>query len=483
MRKRLAALIAAAIVPALTFTVPAHARTQYPYRLVDPGTFGGPGSFLDLPGLPITSNGTVLGTADTTTLDPDLPTQFCAPFCDGYVQHAFAWRSGRLADLGALAPAADNNSAIYDLNGNGVGTGVSEKGRTDPHTGGPAFVAALFKSGKVISLGTLPGGTLSGAGQINSRGQVAGNSSTGTPDPFPNPVFFLPGGTEQRGFVWRRGVMRDLGTLGGPDTLQYGQNNRGQIIGASYTSNTPNPSTGIPTIDPYLWQHGHMTDLGTLGGTLGVANGLNDSGEVVGQSNLPGDQTSHPYLWNGRRMIDLGTLGGDQGSANYVNDRGDVAGWALTTGDQGLHGFLWHHGQITDLPPVGGAAFATAESVNNQPEVVGVGYDSSFNEISAFLWTGGHGYDLNTLVAPSDFQIISADYINNRGEIFGHGVYTSGPNAGDARVFVLIRNPSVPLPAAPKAARPLPAANRRNAIALALRLAHRGPTAVPSARH
>jgi len=99
MSKRLAALIAAAIVPALTFAVPAHARTQYPYRLVDPGTFGGPGSFLGLPGA-ITSNGTVLGTADTTTPDPDLPTSNCAPYCDGYVQHAFAWRSGRLVDLG-----------------------------------------------------------------------------------------------------------------------------------------------------------------------------------------------------------------------------------------------------------------------------------------------------------------------------------------------------------------------------------------------
>jgi hypothetical protein len=43
--------------------------------------------------------------------------------------------------------------------------------------------------------------------------------------------------------------------------------------------------------------------------------------------------------------------------------------------------------------------------------------------------------------------MISADDITDKGEIFGHGVYTSGPNAGDQRVFVLIRNPSVPLPA------------------------------------
>jgi hypothetical protein len=61
MRKHLAVLIAAVILPVLAFAVPAQARTQYPYRLIDLGTFGGPSSFLDMPGVPITGNGTVLG--------------------------------------------------------------------------------------------------------------------------------------------------------------------------------------------------------------------------------------------------------------------------------------------------------------------------------------------------------------------------------------------------------------------------------------
>ena len=48
MSQRLAALIAAAILPALTFAVPSQARAQYPYKLIDPGTFGGPSSFLKI---------------------------------------------------------------------------------------------------------------------------------------------------------------------------------------------------------------------------------------------------------------------------------------------------------------------------------------------------------------------------------------------------------------------------------------------------
>ena len=43
-----------------------------------------------------------------------------------------------------------------------------------------------------------------------------------------------------------------------------------------------------------LYGAGGMTDLGTLGGTGGTALGLNDSGQVVGNSTLPGDEEAIP---------------------------------------------------------------------------------------------------------------------------------------------------------------------------------------------
>ena len=351
------AMLAVAILCVAVFAAggQALAKTSYPYTLVDPGTFGGPSSFVVLPGVPITSEGVVLGTADTTTADPDLPSD---DFHDGYIQHAFTWRAGALTDLGALPPAADNNSAVWERNGRGVGAGVSETGLVDPLTGFPAQEAVVFEHGRVIGLGTL-GGHESFAQDVNAAGQVAGISANGTVDPFPSGDFFFPWVTETRGFVWRDGVMRDLGTLGGSDALAYIQNERGQIAGWSYTNSSPNATTGLPTIDPFLWENGRMRDLGTLGGTIGIVNWLNDRGAVVGQSNLAGDDTVHPFLWEHGRMRDLGTLGGGFGAASYVNSRGDVAGGSLAD-DGTLHAFLWRDGKLIDLPPVGGAVMPSA---------------------------------------------------------------------------------------------------------------------------
>ena len=119
-----------------------------------------------------------------------------------------------------------------------------------------------------------------------------------------------------------RGGCRTWGTLGGSGAASFLVNERGQITGQSYTNSAPNPVTGQPTADPFLWENSTMLDLGTLGGTLGNPTALNNRGQVVGVSKLVGDKTSHPFLWtNSAGMQDLGTLGGDTGETNWINDR------------------------------------------------------------------------------------------------------------------------------------------------------------------
>jgi hypothetical protein len=153
------------------------------YSLVDPGTFGGSLNFLNLPGIPVTNDGVMLGSADTTIADTDFPNfnPFIVGFPDPVLAQAFEWRNGHLRNLGALP--GNNSSAVFEVNDHDVGAGMSENGLVDPNTGWPAENAVVFKDGHVMNLGTLAGGYESQALAINDRGDVAGFASNGTPDP------------------------------------------------------------------------------------------------------------------------------------------------------------------------------------------------------------------------------------------------------------------------------------------------------------
>lgn len=405
---------------------PAQAGFISPPRFlaIDVGTFGGPHAEVNGPAVQITSRGVVLGSADTTVADPDYPN--VNPFFgdpNPLVIHAFEWKHGHLIDLGALP--GNNSSAVVEVNGHGVGAGMSETGALDAVNGYPAIHAVLFKRGGVIDLGLLPGGTSSMAVAINDRGQVGGFANNDIPDP----ASILPFGTQTRAFIWQNGVMRDLGTLGGPDAFTATLNERGQIAGDSYTNNSPNPVTGLPTSHPFLWTDGQMRDLGTLGGTASLTIWLNNRGQVVGQSNIAGDLASHPFLWDGQKLRDLGTLGGTSGIARNINDAGAVVGFANPAGDNGIHAFLWRRGTMTDLTGAGRSQCTYAEWVNEHDQVVG----GTCGGGSALLWSQGKQYDLNSLTGLTDIHLTEAAYINDRGEITALGTL---PN-GNQHVFLL----------------------------------------------
>jgi len=411
-------IVATLVLPFITCAGQPPTKAHQRYKLIDLGTFGGPLSTFEGTARIINNQGTAVGAADTAVPDPFAPNCF-SPSC--FVQHAFQWRDGVLTDLGALAEGVSS----YTISVNGIGdvAGFSQNGLIDPLTGTPELYAVLWKNGQIINLGTL-GGNGSAATSVNNRNQIVGGAANTVPDPF-SLMSFLGGptlATQTRAFLWENGAMRDLGTLGGPDSFAWFVNEVGQVAGLSYTDSTPNDTTGIPTLHPFLWKNGRMLDLGSLGGTFADVYGFNNRGQVVGPMTLAGDEIQHPYLWSDGTLIDLGTLGGSNGEARDINESGEVVGVAdLPNGQH--NGFLWNSGAMIDLGNLG--LTSAALGINSKGQVVGGSRVSRVPSlISAFLWEkGGPMIDLNTFIpASSSLHLTEAFSINDRGEIMGRGV-------------------------------------------------------------
>ena len=250
--------------------------------------------------------------------------------------------------------------------------------------------------------------------------------------------------------------IRDLGTLGGPDAFvtQNCDNPRSNLVtGTSFIDSNVNPDTGRPTSHPFLWENGEMKDLGTLGGTIqgsdpGVGVGeqcVNNAGQVAGTSFLAGNSISRAFLWEHGVMRDLGTLGGDNSQTTWLNDAGDIVGEADLPGADvtGIHhAFLWRNGTMIDLGTLGPST-SHAVAVNSSGRVVGrfrVGnLDNPLQH--AFLWeNGGPMVDLNTLiVGTSTLELFDAENINDRGWIAGRG-FPPGCTDGNTcpHVYLLI---------------------------------------------
>ncbi len=410
---------------------------QHRYRFVEIPTLGGPQSYTNFTGAAnrlLNSRGLVGGEADTSAVDP-----FCFGNPDCLVQRAFLWSDGALTELPSLP--GGQGTQVFWLNESGDGTGVSLTGGIDslllstpPPWGVQEFHAVVWKNGQVVDLGTL-GGALSFGQAINDRGQAVGIALNDVPDDVSIFGFYM--GTQMRAFLWERGVMRDLGTLGGTNAWAMFVNESGQVAGISFTDRNINPTTNSPTTHPFLWEKGKMTDLGSLGGTYGWTNGLNRRGDVVGWMNLAGDNTAHPFLWHKGTLEDLGTLGGTLGIAYAINEAGEVVGYTTTANDIGALGFKWERGTMTELPPLLGDDCSFASGVNSRGQTVGASFGcvQDSGPFRAALWDEDGPIDLNAYVPTSSTLYLPGFdiYINDHGVIYGTGFTPDG----NSRAFVL----------------------------------------------
>ena len=170
----------------------------------------------------------------------------------------------------------------------------------------------------------------------------------------------------------------DLGTLETPPgfptySFAYDINNAGQVVGLSTAPQIlPTPRGHELAAHAVLWDKGVMTDLGTLGGDFSSATGINPAGEVVGSSLLlpaPRNTGEDAFLWKDGVMTDLGTLGGRESVPWDINPSGQVVGSSQTAGG-GTSVFLWQKGVMTDLntllPPGSGWTLLEARAITSR---------------------------------------------------------------------------------------------------------------------
>jgi probable HAF family extracellular repeat protein len=263
---------------------------------------------------------------------------------------------------------------------------TSEQGLTEPPTS-PGLAQADAKAYTAVDLGTLAGGFRTYALAINSAGQVVGAST-------------LPIG-ETHAFIWDRGVMTDLGTLGGDFSEAHGINERGGVVGVSTTAEGESRA--------FLWEKGVMTDLGTVGERSSVALAINSRGQIVGGAD------GIPIKWEKGVIVPLALpTGGTYCAVLKINAAGRAVGQC--TVDNTARAVLWERGGVSDLGTLGGS-LATATGINASGSVIGISWLPFNNGAHPFLWDRGTMTDLSTQGAPAGF-IPTA--INARGQIAGH---------------------------------------------------------------
>jgi len=207
-------------------------------------------------------------------------------------------------------------------------------------------------------------------------------------------------------FLWQTGKMRDLGTLGGPESEAVAINAHGQIVGSADTR--LKGKFGSPVAHAFLWENGRIHDLGTFAGPSSAAVAINERGEVVGSADTKardeeGYPIMHAFLWKSGKMRDLGTLGGPSSAATDINANGQVVGWSSIkrrygNGQQRAHAFLWERGKLRDLGVLPGGKESTAVAINDQGQIAAYSYYTSFegstpghnvDHGTAFLWQKG----------------------------------------------------------------------------------------------
>jgi probable HAF family extracellular repeat protein len=335
------------------------------------------------------------------------------------------------------------------------GMAINDRGRVAGWSNLPdgSRRAAWWTGRSIHELPTLggPSSTVPWPGQ-NNTGMIVGVSQTDKVDPLDEEWAcelggFLPETTNLicRGFVWENNRMRELPTLGGNHGFAAGVNDQGQIVGWAETplhDDTCSPTaTQVLQFRAVLWEpkrgDGNIPtrELSPYGDhSTSAATAINDKGQAVG---ISGDcdqgvgrfSAREAVLWekdgNVTRIPNLG--GTSWHTPMDINEGGDVVGFSNPDepgdeiGDFISRAFFWPSGaaKANDLGTLGDDPVSEAFAINSRRQVVGISFGDLVIGPRAFLWENDVLTDLNDLVDISPDTLLSAQDINDAGQITG----------------------------------------------------------------
>jgi probable HAF family extracellular repeat protein len=288
-------------------------------------------------------------------------------------------------------------------------------------------------------LGTL-GGPYSYSYNLNGAGVVSGGSATSTQNGDPSQAIT---NAPQTAFLWHRGKLRNLGTLGGPDSAAAAANLSHLAVVDSETARFSRQGEDVCAFGTHLqclaalWVNGELKPLHLLpGGNNSYALDMNDHGQVVGFADTDtydldsaAARTAgfrfQATIWepNGavRRLAPLNSdtvayAFGINNGGQTVGVSGVCAGLTPPPYPSPGHTVLWERdGTAVDL-----GAYGSASAINEHGDISGTisGPDGA---LQAFLWTPETRKAVQ-LELPAGFVAAlnpCCKTINNRREIVG----------------------------------------------------------------
>ncbi len=212
----------------------------------------------------------------------------------------------------------------------------------------------LRRGNALVDLGTLPGGNWSEAYAISAAGVVG---FWGDPSPI--------------AFIWRDGVMIDLGPDFGTPNSQANDITGGLVTGWMASSQFGDARA-------FIWEDGVVVELPPIpGGFTTEGEAINNLRDVAGRGRFvdpgTGDTVWRAFAWINGEITVLGTLPGFRNSfATGINDARQVVGFSQTTTQEA---FIWQNGVMTNLndlmPPDLDIVIQVARAINQDGQITG----------------------------------------------------------------------------------------------------------------